>query len=186
MIHDLLVIASLVAFVALVVAFFAVLRRAGRVVADTRVEDTFRRDGATLADRASVTIAAAAGRIDRVRRRQDAPAALDDVIPGAILGLEGLHEETVHLVPPPALTALHDRLAEELDRAIRAVQTVEHGTRQLAALAGRPREQEAETSIKRGYLNLLHAREALTTLAVDLRAGRVDAGRWFSDRARSR
>jgi hypothetical protein len=44
---------------------------------------------------------------------------------------------------------------------------------------------EGETSVTRGYLNLLHAREALVTLAMDLRSGRVDARRWFSDRSRA-
>jgi hypothetical protein len=48
--------------------------------------------------------------------------------------------------------------------------------------AGRPRELEGETAIKRGYLNLLHAREALVTLAADLRAGSVDTRRWLTDR----
>ena len=52
--------------------------------------------------------------------------------------------------------------------------------------SGRVREMEGETSVKRGYLNLLHAREALVTLGVDLRSGRVDARRWFSDRSRTR
>lgn len=184
--HELVILASLTAFFALVAAFILVLNRAARLVADTRFEDAFRRDGATLADRATVTIAAAADRIDRVRRRQDAAEALDDVIPGAILGLEGLRGEGGGLAPPPTLAALQGRLMEEIERAIRAVQTVEHGCRQLSEAAGRPRELEAETSIKRGYLNLLHAREALTSLATDLRSGRVDAGRWFTDRARSR
>ena len=56
---------------------------------------------------------------------------------------------------------------------------------ELPVAAGRPRELEGETSIKRGYLNLLHAREALVTLAVDLRVGRLGATRWFSERQRS-
>jgi hypothetical protein len=33
-------------------------------------------------------------------------------------------------------------------------------------LNSRPRELEAETSIKRGYLNLLHAREAIARHAL--------------------
>ena len=38
---------------------------------------------------------------------------------------------------------------------------VEHGCTILASPAARQRELEAQTSIKRGYLNLLHAREAI-------------------------
>ena len=38
---------------------------------------------------------------------------------------------------------------------------VEHGAEILAQVRRRGRELEAQTSIKRGYLNLLHAREAI-------------------------
>jgi hypothetical protein len=38
---------------------------------------------------------------------------------------------------------------------------VDHGATILAQVTRRGREMEAQTSIKRGYLNLVHAREAL-------------------------
>ena len=38
---------------------------------------------------------------------------------------------------------------------------VEHGANILASVRGGARELEAQTSIKRGYLNLIHAREAI-------------------------
>jgi hypothetical protein len=37
---------------------------------------------------------------------------------------------------------------------------VEHGTTIMATVRRGPRELEAQTAIKRGYLNLIHAREA--------------------------
>ncbi len=77
------------------------------------------------------------------------------------------------------------RIAEELDRAGRAVETVRHGCVLLGVEAGRPRELEGETSIKRGYLNLLHAREALASLAEGLRLGRAEAGGWYSHRPKA-
>lgn len=177
-----LAIASLVLFAALVVAFFVVLNRAGRVVADTRVEDSFRRDAALVADRAAEHIGEACAQIDRVRRRLDAPDTLEGILPPALEALEGLATETAALTPPVALVPFRARLADEIDRAARAAANVQHGGVLMGVTAGRPRELEGETAIKRGYLNLLHAREALVTLAADLRAGGVDTRRWLTDR----
>jgi len=179
-----LVVASLALFVALAAAFLYVLRRAAHVVAVTREDETFRRDAASLTDRAASAMADGAERIDRVRRRQDAPGELDEVLPGILETLAGFRVEADALAPPQALAPFQARIADELDRASRAVETVAHGCVLLAATSGRTREMEGETSVKRGYLNLLHAREALVTLGVDLRTGRMDASRWFSDRPR--
>jgi hypothetical protein len=177
-----LAVISLILFAALVVAFFAVLNRAGRVVADTRVEDAFRRDAAALADRAVEHLGEACAQIDRVRRRLDAPDTLEGILPPALEALEGLATEAAALAPPAALEPFRTRLAEEIERAARAAATVQHGGVLMGVTAGRPRELEGETAIKRGYLNLLHAREALVTLAADLRAGSVDTRRWLTDR----
>jgi hypothetical protein len=181
---DILVIVSLALFAALLVAFLYVLRRTARVVADTREDETFRRDAVALTERAASAIGTSAERIDRVRRRQDAPTALDDMLPATLETFGGLRVEADALAPPAALAPLRARIAEELDRAARAVETVQHGCALLAKTAGRPSEMEGETSVKRGYLNLLHAREALVAVGIDLRSGRVDSRRWFSDRPR--
>lgn len=182
---EVLTVASLALFVLLAIAFASVLRRAARVVAVTREEEAFRRDGAALADRATAALAAGAERIDRVRRRNDAPSMLDDVLPKLLETLGALRAEADALVPSAALATPGARIGEEIDRAARSVETVRHGCVLLGVGAGRPRELEGETSIKRGYLNLLHAREALTSLAIGLRSGRAEAGGWYSDRPRS-
>ena len=53
-------------------------------------------------------------------------------------------------------------LVAELERAGRALEMVDHGCDDPGhRVAARARELEAQTSIKRGYLNLLHAREAI-------------------------
>ena len=62
------------------------------------------------------------------------------------------------------------RLVPELERAGRALAMVEHGATILAQVRRRGRELEAQTSLKRGYLNLLHAKEAIDTHVL-----RVDA-----------
>ncbi len=181
---DPLVVVPLGLFLALAAAFLFVLRRAARVVAVTREDDSFRRDAAALTDRAAAAIALGSERIDRVRRRQDAPDVLDDELPPLAETLAGMRVEVDALAPPAALAPLRERIAQELDRAGRAVETVQHGCSLLSVTARRPREMEGETSVKRGYLNLLHAREALVSLGIDLRSGRLDAHRWFSDRPR--
>jgi hypothetical protein len=183
-VEQILAFASLALFAALVVAFAAILRRAARVVADTREDESFRRDGVVLIDRAAIAISVVAEQIDRVRRRQDAPTALDEILPATLEALVLQRTEAEGLAVPVALAALGERLADEIGRAARALEMVEHGCALVGSMAGRPSELEGETSIKRGYLNLLHAREALLTLGVDLRSGRVDASRWFSERPR--
>lgn len=177
-----LAVASLALFLVLVVAFASILRRAGRVVVAARVDEGFRRDGGALIDRATGAIDEAAERVDRVRRRQDSPTELDDVLPSLLEALGGFRDEAAALAPPAALEPLRDRIVAELERAARAVEVVRHGCSLLGVTAGRPRELEGETSVKRGYLNLLHAREALVTLGVDLEVGRLGATRWFSER----
>ena len=183
---ELLLALSLVLFFALVAAFLYVLRRAAGLGAATREDEGFRTASAGLTDRAATLMGETAQRIDRVRRRQDAPAALDEVLPATLEALAGLRAEVDAFVAPGSLAPLATRLGEELDRATRAVEVVQHGCALMGVTAGRPREMEGETSIKRGYLNFLHAREAISTLGVDLRAGHLDAARWFSSRPRAR
>jgi hypothetical protein len=55
----------------------------------------------------------------------------------------------------------------ELERAQRALEMVEHGTSIMINIRRGPRELEAQTAIKRGYLNLIHAREAFARRALD-------------------
>jgi hypothetical protein len=184
-VNPILAAASLALFFALLAAFVYVLRRAARVVADTREDETFRQDGAALCDRAAAAFGEAGERIDRVRRRQDAPTALDEVLPAVQQAVEELHGEAGALAPPETLEPVRARLVEELERAGRAIEVVAHGCILMGVTAGRPRELEGETSVKRGYLNLLHAREALVTLAVDLRSGHTGGPRWFSERPRA-
>lgn len=184
--NPVLAVASLVLFVALAVAFVVVLQRASRVVAINREDEAFRSAGSYLCDRAAEELGNVAERVDRVRRRQDGAAALAEVLPGALTTAGDLRDEALALAPPDALEPLRGRLVEELERAARALEVVEHGAALLRATSRTTREVEGETSIKRGYLNLLHSREAIVTLAVDLRSGRTGAVRWFSEGPRAR
>ena len=51
---------------------------------------------------------------------------------------------------------------------------VEHGATILIGVRRGPRELEAQTAIKRGYLNLIHAREAFARRALDVDAMTAD------------
>ena len=58
---------------------------------------------------------------------------------------------------------------------------VSHGCTLLASASGPQRETEAQTAIKRGYLNALHAREAIARHAAELAASRpTQQRRWPS------
>ncbi len=115
-------------------------------------------------------------RIDAVRRGQQAADTIGETITAATDAVERYVEEARDLDGPAGALSIRDDIVAELERAGRALAMVEHGTTILAQVRRRGRELEAQTSIKRGYLNLLHAREAIDRHAVraeDLRARRA-------------
>ncbi|HEY5487224.1 MAG TPA: hypothetical protein VIK06_06210, partial [Candidatus Limnocylindrales bacterium] len=78
---------------------------------------------------------------------------------------------------PPAFAA---GLVAELDRTERAIELIEHGAEMLSE-SSFERHGEGETAIKRGYLNLLHAREAIRACGDEIAAmsdGIVDGTGW--------
>ena len=94
--------------------------------------------------------------------------------------------EAESLVAPIGYDPLRVRLAEEMGRAARALEMVAHGCATLSAgSGGRAREAEGQTAIKRGYLNVLHARDAVLEIGTNLRSSRPSptSPRWFSDRS---
>ena len=68
---------------------------------------------------------------------------------------------------PPRAIAIRDALVADLERAERALAMVDHGATILARIRRRGRELEAQTALKRGYLNLMHAREAVARHAAE-------------------
>ena len=68
--------------------------------------------------------------------------------------------EVSSLGPDDSTPAYATSLVAEIDRTGRAIELIEHGAEMLAESAIE-RHGEGETAIKRGYLNLLHAREAI-------------------------
>ncbi|MDF2734061.1 MAG: hypothetical protein K0S97_684 [Chloroflexota bacterium] len=170
---ELAIVLPLALFLILAMGFAIVLRRASRIVARTREVENFRSSVRELAARIDQSLDGAAGRIDAVRRQQSAAVTIGPTIEAATDAITRYAEEARALHGPPAAEAIRDDLVAELERADRALAMVDHGATILAQTIRRGRELEAQTSIKRGYLNLVHAREAIHAQAA--RAEALDA-----------
>ncbi|HEX7491750.1 MAG TPA: hypothetical protein VF337_08625 [Candidatus Limnocylindrales bacterium] len=112
-----------------------------------------------IARRADMSISELAGVVDELRHRKAGPEAIADSLRAAADALKGYEQEaeTIDKRSPQAAVA---GLKGEIERAERAVELISHGAA-LMADASLDRVGEGETSVKRGYLNLLHAREAI-------------------------
>ncbi len=173
----------LLLFILIVAAVVLVMRRTARVVAETRDLDTFRQASGDLAARIEASLMGATERIDAVRRGQVAPDSILETLEAARDALGRYRDEAGALVVPAGYEQLRLRLSEELERAARAVEMINHGCDVLsAASVGRAREAEGQTAIKRGYLNILHARETIAEIGTNVRSPRPSptSPRWFS------
>jgi len=185
---SLLLAIPLVLFVLLAASLVILLRRTTRVAAETRGLDAFRLTAGDLATRAATSLAGAAERVDAVRRGQVGADTITETLEAARDAIARYQDETRALVVAPGYEALRGRLAEELERSARAVEMIDHGCSVLsAASVGRGREVEGQVAIKRGYLNVLHARESIVEIATNLRSARPSrtSPRWFSGRTGS-
>jgi hypothetical protein len=168
------VLLPIAAFVALAAGLAVVLRGTGRIVARTRELEQFRAGVGDLAARVDASLAAAAGQIDAVRRRQVAPEMITETLAAATDAVGRYADEAQALRSPRKANRIRSDMVAELERARRALGMVEHGTAMLVVARRGPRELEAQTSIKRGYLNLIHAREAFARHALEAREFQVD------------
>ncbi len=159
--NELTVLLPITAFLALAIGFAIVLRRAGRIVARTREIEGFRSSVRDLTTRIDQSLEGAAGRIDAVRRGQLGADTIGPTIKAATDAVTRYTEEARALKGPAVAAEVRDALVDDLERAERALGMVDHGAGILAQVRRRGRELEAQTSIKRGYLNLIHAREAI-------------------------
>jgi hypothetical protein len=158
---DWIVLLPLLAFVALAAGLAVVFRRTGSIVARTREAEGFRTSVRDLAARIDASLAGASTRIDQVRHHQLGPDAIAETLLVASDAVDRYLAEARALHAPSSAVDIRDDLVAQLERAGRALATVEHGATIMSTIRGGARELEAQTSIKRGYLNLLHAREAI-------------------------
>jgi hypothetical protein len=156
-----LLLLPILAFLILLVLFALVLRRAGRFIAATRDAERFRRQAGDLGTRIETSLSQICERVDAVRRGQVGPDLLADDIVASLDAVTRYGDEARALRPPRDGLRIRDEVIAELERAGRALQMIEHGRSIQASARSGGREIEAQTAIKRGYLNVLHAREAI-------------------------
>jgi hypothetical protein len=173
---EITVLLPIAAFVALAAGLAVVLRGTGRIVARTREVEQFRGSVKDLAARVDASLGGAAGQIDAVRRRQVDPDLIAETLTAAIDAVRRYIDEARGLRGPRQAARIRSDLVAELERAERALEMVEHGTSIMLTVRRGPRELEAQTAIKRGYLNLIHAREAFARRALDARDLGADGG----------
>jgi hypothetical protein len=163
---QLIVLLPIMAFIALAAGLAVVYRGSGRIAARTREIQRFKAAVKDLALRTDALLSAAANQIDAVRHQQAGPEAINQTVVDATEALERHAEEARGWTGPRRAQSIRDDFVAEIERAVRALGMVEHGSDVLASARRGSRELEAQTSIKRGYLNLIHAREAIARQAL--------------------
>jgi hypothetical protein len=171
------------AFLGMVALFVVVLRRTGRVIAESRDTEAYRRSVRDLATRVDISFGGIVERIDAVRRHQLPPAAIAENLAAALDAVARYADEAAALDGPSSAASLTAGMVGELARAERALRMVEHGCVLVATARGIGRDIEGETAVKRGYLNLIHAREAFAAYATEIaETGAGAEPRWYSRR----
>jgi hypothetical protein len=98
--------------------------------------------------------------VDEVRRRKVDPRAAEPRIAAAGDALRRNSSDASTLGRGGPWAAIAASLVDDIERALRAIELVQHGSELLTDGTG-VGIGEGETSVKRGYLNLVHAREAV-------------------------
>lgn len=159
----------LIVLVVLAALFLLTLRRLSTLIGRTRTLERYQKQAAQLARRLAVTAEPFIVQLDEIRRRSGDPRGLADAMPGAQDALRAIADEGRTTRPPKGVGRENAALLTELERAVRAAELVGHGLDALVADRG-GRDLEAQTSLKRGVLNLRHATEAASRIAREIGA----------------
>ena len=160
------VLLPVMAFIALAAGLLVVFRGTTRIAARTREIHQFRGGVKDLAAQIDAALESATARIDGVRHNLAGPEVISQTVVEFTEALERFGDEARALRGPRPAQTIRDDFVAEIERASRALEMVEHGANVLASSRRGSRDLEAQTSIKRGYLNLIHAREAIARHAV--------------------
>jgi hypothetical protein len=177
------IILPLVLLAILLVALVFFVQRASKALATVRRVEGYQRAAADLAARMDGALSSVIVRVDAVRRHQlDAPEIITEV-DEALVVMEGFLTEAQAIRAPVELAESQAMIERDLERGLRALEMIGHGALMASGHVGRAAELEAQTSIKRGYLNLLHARDAVVEHATDLAEARDASQRkWRTSR----
>ena len=167
---------ALLAAVIMTAVFFG--RRFVVALGRARDAERFRSAVADLGTRIDATLGTLVFRVDAVRRRQLDATAIESELTAVVERLLGFTAEAEAIREPARETGVRPGFAAsvrgELERAERAIRMIEYGCEVLTSGRGSfARSPDGETALKRGYLNLLHARDAIDRLA-------SSAARWRS------
>jgi len=155
-------------FFALGVPIILLLRRVFIVGGELRRDAQHGQAAVDIARRTDTSLAELSVVVDDLRRGKAGPEASGASLLASAEAL-GRYAREAEVVDTHALRATGAGLGAEIERAQRAVALIEHG-RQLMLGASVGGVAEGETSVKRGYLNLLHAREAIRARADEIAA----------------
>lgn len=172
-------VAVLAVMAAVLVTF---VYRVARFSNETRHLVEFRTGVAAIGERSDRALGVAAEAVDAVRR--GSASALDIVgeLGEALTAAEDLAARAHALGTPDGAETIRQGLIDELERAGRALEMIQHGCSLLASAGGRDHVPEAQTAIKRGYLNLLHARESAARHVAAAAALQVTVPRFLARR----
>ncbi len=150
--------------VALGALFAMTYRRMSKLTTRTRDLEDFQEALESIDLRFGSVVAPLLRGLDEARRHAGDSSGLRELVTEAQAVIDELTGETAGLAAPEGLAPVVAALTGDLERAGRAVMLVEHG---LAMLTNTSigRDLEAQTSLKRGALNLRHARDAFAERA---------------------
>jgi len=155
--------------VALLALFLRVSRRMSTLAARTHDLERIQAAVDSIDRRLAAACDPLIGRLDAVRRRSMEPADVVRDLEPARAMLQELAVETRELQLPALLAGQGAVMIHETERAVRAADLVAYGLDAMLAVRGN-RDLEAQTSLKRGALNLRHARESFARAAAEIAA----------------
>jgi hypothetical protein len=157
----------LIVFFVLALPIFLLLWRVFWVGGELRRDAAYGRAVLDIAQRVDLSLAELAGLIDELRRRRASPEASAASIRAAAEALRNYAREAEQVDKHALHPAGSPTFVAEIERAQRAVDLIEHG-RTLMLDPTEEKVGEGETGVKRGYLNLMHARDAVKNRAREI------------------
>ncbi len=155
--------------VALLALFFRVSRRMSTLAARTHELERIQASVDSIDRRLAAATDPLIGRLDAILRRSIEPADVVRDLEPARAMLQELAVEMRALQLPSLLAGQGAVMIHETERAVRAADMVAYGLDAMLAVRGN-RDLEAQTSLKRGTLNLRHARESFARAAAEIAA----------------
>jgi hypothetical protein len=145
--------------------FLLIARRMSRLVARTRELERFQRGVADIDARLDLAVMPLLVELDHLKRRSGDPSLAGTRLTAALTVVQAAIGDVRRLRAPRGLVDRTAVITWELERSARALELLEHALAGLMTVRG-PRELEIQTTLKRGSLNLRHARDAIHVVAV--------------------